>query len=172
MYIFVSFIQTNLSVKNEYSSGQYRRFSAIFEPFHHMLLVVFLLPQLAFVVEVKNKARSKDDENDLNEPVTDVASENCEMEQNANVLNEELDRHVEQEQKPIQIVMLVQIEREKPKSGLYVEYTAEMKFRVNEESVQMYKPTLKKTVNVADAGMNAVQSFIMKIFICETLLHL
>ncbi|KRX56854.1 hypothetical protein T09_3675 [Trichinella sp. T9] len=111
---------------------------------------------------LQNKARSKDDENDLNEPVTDVASENCEMEQNANVLNEELDRHVEQEQKPIQIVMLVQIEREKPKSGLYVEYTAEMKFRVNEESVQMYKPTLKKTLNVADAGMNAVQSFIMK----------
>ncbi|KRZ46618.1 hypothetical protein T02_12980 [Trichinella nativa] len=37
-----------------------------------------------------------------------------------------------------------------------------MKFRVNEESVQMYKPTLKKTVNVADAGMNAVQSFIME----------
>ncbi|KRX56863.1 Deoxyribonuclease-2-beta, partial [Trichinella sp. T9] len=127
-----------------------------------MLLVVFLLPQLAFVVEVKNKARSKDDENDLNEPVTDVASENCEMEQNANVLNEELDRHVEQEQKPIQIVMLVQIEREKLKSGLYVEYTAEMKFRVNEESVQMYKPKLKKIVNVADAGMNAVQSFTMK----------
>ncbi|KRY45022.1 hypothetical protein T03_12586, partial [Trichinella britovi] len=107
-------------------------------------------------------ARSKDDENDLNEPVTDVASENCEMEQNANVLNEELDRHVEQEQKPIQIVMLVQIEREKLKSGLYVEYTAEMKFRVNEGSVQMYKPKLKKIVNVADAGINAVQSFTMK----------
>ncbi|KRX43025.1 hypothetical protein T05_13279, partial [Trichinella murrelli] len=111
------------------------------------------------------KAVSKDVENDLNEPVTDVASENCEMEQSANVLNEELDRHVEEEQKPKQVVMLVEIEREKPKSGLYVEYTAEMKFRVNEESVQMYKPTLKKTVNVADAGMNAVQSFIMKIFI-------
>ncbi|KRY10843.1 hypothetical protein T12_6361 [Trichinella patagoniensis] len=108
------------------------------------------------------KARSKDDENDLNEPVTDVASENSEMEQSANVLNEELDRHVEQEQKPMQLVMLVQIEREKPKSGLYVEYTAEMKFRVNEESVQMYKSALKKTVNVGDAGMNAVQSFIMK----------
>ncbi|XP_003378356.1 RNA-binding protein 5 [Trichinella spiralis] len=106
--------------------------------------------------------RNKDDENDLNEPVADAVSVNCEMEQSANVLNEELDRHVEQEQKPIQIVMLVQIEREKPKSGLYVEYTAEMKFRVNEESVQMYKPRLKKTVNVADAGMNAVQSFIMK----------
>ncbi|KRY58454.1 Deoxyribonuclease-2-alpha, partial [Trichinella britovi] len=118
------------------------------------------------------KAVSKDVENDLSEPVTDVASENCEMEQNANVLNEELDRHVEEEQKPKQVVMLVEIEREKPKSGLYVEYTAEMKFRVNEESVQMYKPTLKKTVNVADAGINAVQSFIMKIFICETLLHL
>ncbi|KRY15813.1 hypothetical protein T12_9890 [Trichinella patagoniensis] len=111
---------------------------------------------------MKKKARSKDDENDLNEPVTDVASENSEMEQSANVLNEELDRHVEQEQKPMQLVMLVQIEREKPKSGLYVEYTAEMKFRVNEESVQMYKPKLKKTVNVADAGMNAVQSFLMK----------
>ncbi|KRZ81510.1 hypothetical protein T08_11146 [Trichinella sp. T8] len=38
-------------VKNEYSPGQHRRFSAIFEPFHHVLLVVFLLPQLAFVVE-------------------------------------------------------------------------------------------------------------------------
>ncbi|KRY46817.1 Deoxyribonuclease-2-alpha [Trichinella britovi] len=134
-----------IAAQNEYSPGRYRRFSAIFEPFHHMLLVVFLLPQ----------ARSKDDENDLNEPVTDVASENCEMEESANVLNEELDRHVEQEQKPIQIAMLVQIEREKPKSGLYVEYTAEMKFRVNEENVQMYKPTLKKTVNAADAGMNA-----------------
>ncbi|KRY49058.1 hypothetical protein T03_4390 [Trichinella britovi] len=110
----------------------------------------------------RKKARSKDVENDLSEPVTDVASENCEMEQSANVLNEELDRHVEEEQKPKQVVMLVEIEREKPKSGLYVEYTAEMKFRVNEESVQMYKPKLKKIVNVADAGMNAVQSFIMK----------
>ncbi|OUC39536.1 hypothetical protein D917_04772 [Trichinella nativa] len=110
------------------------------------------------------KAVSKDVENDLSEPVTDVASENCEMEQSANEnkVNEELDRHVEEEQKPKQVVMLVEIEREKPKSGLYVEYTAEMKFRVNEESVQMYKPTLKKTVNVADAGINAVQSFIMK----------
>ncbi|XP_003378359.1 conserved hypothetical protein [Trichinella spiralis] len=110
------------------------------------------------------KAVSKDVENDLSEPVTDVVSENCEMEQseNENKVNEELDRHVEQEQKPKQLVMLIQIEREKPKSGLYVEYTAEMKFRVNEKSVQMYKPRLKKTVNVADAGMNAVQSFIMK----------
>ncbi|KRZ47705.1 Deoxyribonuclease-2-alpha, partial [Trichinella nativa] len=119
--IFTRF--NEIAAQNECSPGPHRLFSAIFEPFHHMLLVVFLLPQ----------ARSKDDENDLNEPVTDVASENCEMEQNANVLNEELDRHVEQEQKPIQIVMLVQIEREKLKSGLYVEYTAEMKFRVNEE---------------------------------------
>ncbi|KRZ92738.1 Deoxyribonuclease-2-beta, partial [Trichinella sp. T8] len=115
--------------------------------------------------EIAAQAVSKDVENYLSEPVTDVASENCEMEQSANVLNEELDRHVEEEQKPKQVVMLVEIEREKPKSGLYVEYTAEMKFRVNEESVQMYKPTLKKTVNVADAGINAVQSFIMKIFI-------
>ncbi|KRY06853.1 hypothetical protein T12_10402 [Trichinella patagoniensis] len=123
-----------------------------------LLIACFLL----FCFCRRKKARSKDDENDLNEPVTDVASENSEMEQSANVLNEELDRHVEQEQKPIQIVMLVEIEREKPKSGLYVEYTAEMKFRVNEERVQMYKPELKKIVNVADAGMNAVQSFIMK----------
>ncbi|KRX35644.1 hypothetical protein T05_15531 [Trichinella murrelli] len=137
-----------------------------------LYLNLFITCILLFFFCRRKKARSKDDENDLNEPVTDVASENCEMEQSANVLNEELDRHVEQEQKPIQIAMLVQIEREKPKSGLYVEYTAEMKFRVNEENVQMYKPTLKKTVNVADAGMNAVQSFIMKIFICETLLHL
>ncbi|KRZ47976.1 Deoxyribonuclease-2-alpha, partial [Trichinella nativa] len=105
--------------------------------------------------EIAAQAVSKDVENDLNESVTDVASENCEMEQSANGLNEELDRHVEEEQKPKQVVMLVEIEREKPKSGLYVEYTAEMKFRVNEESVQMYKPTLKKTVNVADAGINA-----------------
>ncbi|KRY37470.1 Deoxyribonuclease-2-beta [Trichinella spiralis] len=137
-------------VKNGYSPGQYRRFSAMLEPFHGMLLVVLLLPQ----------AVSKDVENDLSEPVTDAVSENCEMEQSENVLNEELDRHVEQEKKPKQLVMLIQIEREKPKSGLYVEYTAEMKFRVNEKSVQMYKPRLKKTVNVADAGMNAVQSFI------------
>ncbi|KRY26906.1 Deoxyribonuclease-2-beta, partial [Trichinella spiralis] len=137
-------------VKNGYSPGQYRRFSAMLEPFHGMLLAVLLLPQ----------AVSKDVENDLSEPVTDAVSENCEMEQSENVLNEELDRHVEQEKKPKQLVMLIQIEREKPKSGLYVEYTAEMKFRVNEKSVQMYKPRLKKTVNVADAGMNAVQSFI------------
>ncbi|KRX21153.1 Deoxyribonuclease-2-alpha, partial [Trichinella nelsoni] len=107
-------------------------------------------------------AVSKDIEYDLSEPVTDVVSENCEMEESASELNEELDRHVEQKQKPKQLVMLVQIEREKPKSGSYVEYTAEMKFRVNEESVQMYKPKLKKTVNVADAGMHAVRSFIMK----------
>ncbi|KRY07067.1 hypothetical protein T12_2355 [Trichinella patagoniensis] len=127
-----------------------------------LYLNIFITCILLFFFCRRKKARSKDDENDLNEPVTDVASENSEMEQSANVLNEELDRHVEQEQKPMQLVMLVQIEREKPKSGLYVEYTAEMKFRVNEESVQMYKPKLKKTVNVADAGMNAVQSFLMK----------
>ncbi|KRX58475.1 hypothetical protein T09_6259 [Trichinella sp. T9] len=127
-----------------------------------LYLNLFITCILLFFFCRRNKARSKDDENDLNETVIDVASENCEMEQSANVLNEELDRYVEQEQKPIQIAMLVEIEREKPKSGLYVEYTAEMKFRVNEENVQMYKPTLKKTVNVADAGMNAVQSFIMK----------
>ncbi|KRX21076.1 hypothetical protein T07_2471, partial [Trichinella nelsoni] len=52
---------------------------------------------------LKNKARSKDDENDLSEPVTDVVSENCEMEQSASELNEELDRHVEQKQKPKQL---------------------------------------------------------------------
>ncbi|KRZ49328.1 Deoxyribonuclease-2-alpha, partial [Trichinella nativa] len=141
--IFTRF--NEIAAHNGYSPGQYRRLSAMFEPFHGMLLLVLLLPQ----------AVSKDVENDLNESVTDVASENCEMEQSANGLNEELDRHVEEEQKPKQVVMLVEIEREKPKSGLYVEYTAEMKFRVNEESVQMYKPTLKKTVNVADAGINA-----------------
>ncbi|KRX73661.1 Deoxyribonuclease-2-beta [Trichinella sp. T6] len=148
--IFTRF--NEIAAQNGYSFGQYRRLSAMFEPFHGMLLLVLLLPQ----------AVNKDVENDLNEPVTDVASENCEMEQSANGLNEELDRHVEEEQKPKQVVMLVEIEREKPKSGLYVEYTAEMKFRVNEESVQMYKPTLKKTVNVGDAGINAVQSFIME----------
>ncbi|KAL1235935.1 Histone-lysine N-methyltransferase 2A [Trichinella spiralis] len=125
-------------------------------------LNLFMACFLLFCFYRRIKAVSKDIENDLSEPVTDVESENCEMEQSENVLNEELDRHVEQEKKPKQLVMLIQIEREKPKSGLYVEYTAEMKFRVNEKSVQMYKPRLKKTVNVADAGMNAVQSFIVK----------
>ncbi|KRY81598.1 Deoxyribonuclease-2-alpha [Trichinella pseudospiralis] len=96
------------------------------------------------------EACSTDDEEDLKKPVTNVVSENDQTEGSA--LYEEDD-----EEKPIWISMTVPAIRETPTSGLDVEYTAEMKYRVNEKGVVVCRPKLKKTVNVPDLRMNAVE---------------
>ncbi|KAL1227405.1 hypothetical protein T4B_13345 [Trichinella pseudospiralis] len=102
------------------------------------------------------EACSTDDEEDLKKPVTNVVSENGQTEGSA--LYEEDD-----EEKPIWISMTVPAIRETPTSGLDVEYTAEMKYRVNEKGVVVCRPKLKKTVNVPDLRMNAVELSVMKI---------
>ncbi|KRZ75818.1 hypothetical protein T10_472, partial [Trichinella papuae] len=99
------------------------------------------------------KACSKNVEKDLKKSV----SENRRIKQSAKVLYVEFDRHGEKEERPIWIEMSVPVMRERSTSGLNVEYTAEMKCRVNEKGVLVCRPKLKKTVNASDGGVNAVQ---------------
>ncbi|OUC46093.1 hypothetical protein D917_01673 [Trichinella nativa] len=108
------------------------------------------------------RTRSKDVENDLKESETDVVSENSQIEQNENVLNEELDRHEKKKQRSKRLALLIPIVLKRPRSEFDAEYTFAIKYRVNERGIVVYRPKVKETVNAPDEAVNSVQSFVIK----------
>ncbi|KRX73117.1 hypothetical protein T06_13740 [Trichinella sp. T6] len=108
------------------------------------------------------RTRSKDVENDLKESETDVVSENFQIEQNENVLNEELDRHEKKKQRSKRLALLIPIVLKRPRSEFDAEYTFAIKYRVNKRGIVVYRPKVKETVNAPDEAVNSVQSFVIK----------
>ncbi|KRY41745.1 hypothetical protein Tsp_02058 [Trichinella spiralis] len=103
------------------------------------------------------RTRSKDVENDLKEPETDVVSENSQIEQSENVLNEELDRRGKKKQRSKRFALLIPIVLKRPRSEFDAEYTFVIKYRINERGIVVYRPKVKKIVNAPDGAVNAVR---------------
>ncbi|KRX27367.1 hypothetical protein T07_3762 [Trichinella nelsoni] len=108
-----------------------------------------------FCVFRRIRTRSKDVENDLKEPETDVVSENSQIEQSENVLNEELDRYGKKRRRSKRLALLIRIVLKRPRSEFDAEYTFVMKYRVNERGIVVYRPKVKETLNAPDEAVNA-----------------
>ncbi|KRX47080.1 hypothetical protein T05_14386 [Trichinella murrelli] len=115
---------------------------------------------------VSENSQIEQNENVLNESLkeseTDVVSENSQIEQNENVLNEELDRHEKKKQRSKRLALLIPIVLKRPRSEFDAEYTFAIKYRVNERGIVVYRPKVKETVNAPDEAVNSVQSFVIK----------
>ncbi|KRX68540.1 hypothetical protein T09_11090 [Trichinella sp. T9] len=115
---------------------------------------------------VSENSQIEQNENVLNESLkeseTDKVSENSQIEQNENVLNEELDRHEKKKQRSKRLALLIPIVLKRPRSEFDAEYTFAIKYRVNERGIVVYRPKVKETVNAPDEAVNSVQSFVIK----------